>query len=41
MEDDREEAIRRLAREKWEREGRPEGQHERHWQEAAAELEGK
>ncbi|MBB3452763.1 hypothetical protein FHT86_001019 [Rhizobium sp. BK313] len=41
MEDDREEAVRRLAREKWERQGRPEGQHERHWHEAAAELEGK
>jgi hypothetical protein len=40
MEDDREEAIRRLAHEKWEREGRPEDQHHRHWQEATAEIDG-
>lgn len=32
--------IRQKAYEKWEAEGRPEGQHERHWIEAKAELEG-
>jgi hypothetical protein len=36
MADDREEAVRRLAFAKWESEGKPEGQHERHWQEAEA-----
>jgi len=36
---DREESIRRRAHEIWEQEGRPEGQHERHWQQAASEIE--
>ncbi|TCU09618.1 DUF2934 domain-containing protein [Rhizobium sullae] len=37
---DREDRIRRRAYEKWEREGRPEGEHERHWQQAEKEIEG-
>lgn len=32
------EQIRRRAYEKWENEGRPEGEHERHWDEAVREL---
>jgi hypothetical protein len=36
---DRQERIRRRAHEIWEREGRPDGQHEAHWQKAAQELE--
>ncbi|WP_087001668.1 DUF2934 domain-containing protein [Rhizobium sullae] len=37
---DREDRIRRRAYEKWEREGRPDGEHERHWQQAEKEIEG-
>lgn len=36
----KEERIRRRAYEIWEREGRPDGEHERHWQQAEKELEG-
>ncbi len=32
------EEIRKAAYRRWEAEGRPEGQHERHWHEAEAEL---
>lgn len=32
------EEIRKLAHAKWEAEGRPEGQHDRHWQEAEQET---
>ncbi|MBB3444005.1 MULTISPECIES: DUF2934 domain-containing protein [unclassified Rhizobium] len=32
------EHIKRRAYEKWEAEGRPEGEHERHWHEAEKEL---
>jgi hypothetical protein len=32
--------IRKAAYKKWEDEGRPEGQHERHWQEAEAAVLG-
>ncbi|MFK3778490.1 DUF2934 domain-containing protein [Agrobacterium sp. NPDC089420] len=38
MSHDREAAIREKARAIWEREGRPEGHHERHWIEAEREL---
>ncbi|NNU63797.1 DUF2934 domain-containing protein [Rhizobium sp. WYCCWR 11152] len=34
------EQIRKRAQEIWEAEGRPEGQHERHWQQAEQELSG-
>jgi hypothetical protein len=34
------EQIRRRAQEIWEAEGRPEGQHDRHWQQAEQELSG-
>jgi hypothetical protein len=34
MENDRDETVRKYAYQKWETEGRPEGQHERHWHEA-------
>ncbi|KSV85785.1 DUF2934 domain-containing protein [Sinorhizobium sp. GL28] len=36
--DDREELIRRRAYAIWESEGRPEGQDERHWEQASREL---
>jgi galactose-1-phosphate uridylyltransferase len=36
----KEERIRRRAYEIWDREGRPDGEHERHWQQAEKELEG-
>lgn len=36
--DDSDEAVRRHAYEIWEREGRPEGQHESHWHRALKEL---
>lgn len=36
--DDRDEAVRRQAYEIWEREGRPDGQHESHWHRALKEL---
>lgn len=38
MSHDREAAIREKARAIWEREGRPEGHHERHWIEAEREV---
>nr|WP_210201736.1 DUF2934 domain-containing protein [Mesorhizobium loti] len=39
MADDRQERIRQRAHEIWEREGRPHGAHERHWHQAAGEIE--
>lgn len=39
MTDDRQERIRQRAHEIWEREGRPHGAHERHWHQAANEIE--
>ncbi|MFE0016835.1 DUF2934 domain-containing protein [Mesorhizobium sp. NPDC059054] len=39
MADDRQERIRQRAHEIWEREGRPHGSHERHWHQAAGEIE--
>jgi hypothetical protein len=36
---DREAEIRKKAYEKWEREGRVEGEHQRHWAEAEQELD--
>lgn len=39
MQGDREERIRRRAHEIWEREGRPEGQHDAHWARACAEID--
>jgi hypothetical protein len=38
MEVDREETLRQKAYEKWESEGRPEGEHDRHWREAESEF---
>lgn len=38
--DGKEERIRRRAYEIWEREGRPDGEHDRHWHQAEKELEG-
>lgn len=38
MDDDREHRIRNRAYELWESEGRPEGEHDRHWKMALAEL---
>ena len=38
MESDRYEAIRKRAYEIWERNGRPEGRRDEHWQQAEAEL---
>lgn len=38
MDDNRHEAISRLAYDKWENAGRPVGEHERHWHEAEEEL---
>ncbi len=35
-----EDAIRDAAHSKWEAEGRPDGQHERHWSEAEEEIGG-
>lgn len=37
MEDDK---VREAAYKRWEDEGRPEGEHERHWREAKEEHEG-
>jgi hypothetical protein len=37
---DREDEIRKRAREIWEKEGRPEGRDIAHWDQAKAELEG-
>ncbi|MDQ1185716.1 DUF2934 domain-containing protein [Agrobacterium larrymoorei] len=39
MEVDRESEIRNKAYEKWESEGRRDGDHERHWQEAELEID--
>ncbi|MBB3711925.1 hypothetical protein FHS00_001501 [Limimaricola variabilis] len=39
MADDREERIRKLAYEMWQRDGSPEGQHDLHWHEAAREVD--
>jgi hypothetical protein len=38
--DEREDRIRQRAHAIWEAEGRPEGRHEAHWQQACAEIEG-
>ena len=38
MELDREETLRQKAYEKWESEGRPDGDHDRHWREAESEF---
>lgn len=35
----REKQIRARAHQLWEQEGRPEGQHQRHWEEASREIE--
>ncbi|HEV7436931.1 MAG TPA: DUF2934 domain-containing protein [Pseudorhizobium sp.] len=41
MEDqDREHRIRERAYEIWERQGKADGHHERHWQEASSEIDG-
>ena len=37
---EREELIRRRAYAIWEQEGRPDGQHQRHWEQAAREMQG-
>ncbi|MBW6425569.1 DUF2934 domain-containing protein [Rhizobium sp. XQZ8] len=34
------EKIREIAHRRWEQEGRPEGQHDRHWREAEQEHSG-
>jgi hypothetical protein len=39
--DDKETDIRHRAHEIWESEGRPEGEHERHWRQAEQELNKK
>ncbi|MDK1374375.1 MULTISPECIES: DUF2934 domain-containing protein [unclassified Sinorhizobium] len=39
MDNDREELIRRRAYAIWEREGRPEGQDRRHWEQASREMQ--
>lgn len=39
MGNDREDRIRERARQVWENEGKPEGQHERHWSEATSQIE--
>lgn len=38
MLDEREERIRAEAYRRWEKEGRPHGEHDRHWREAATAL---
>ena len=35
---DREETLRKRAYEKWEADGRPEGEHEKHWRDAESEF---
>ena len=40
MSDDRESRIRQRAHALWEQDGRPEGRHEDHWQQASQEVEG-
>ncbi len=39
MATDRDDLIRERARQIWENEGQPEGQHERHWSEATSQIE--
>ena len=39
MIDDRQDRIRRRAHEIWESEGRPHGAHDRHWHQAAGEVD--
>ena len=39
MADDREDRIRKRAHALWEQNGRPEGRHEEHWQQASQEAE--
>jgi len=39
MADDRQERIRQRAHAIWEREGRRDGEHERHWHQAAGEID--
>jgi hypothetical protein len=38
--DDRQERIRRRAHAIWEQAGRPDGAHQQHWDQAAAEIDG-
>lgn len=38
MDNDREETLRKRAYEKWEADGRPDGEHERHWRDAESEF---
>ena len=40
MDSTREETLQKHAYGKWELEGRPDGQHDRHWQEAETEVSG-
>ncbi|RWP96472.1 DUF2934 domain-containing protein [Mesorhizobium sp.] len=40
MTDDRQERIRRRAHAIWEQAGRPDGVHQQHWDQAAAEIDG-
>ncbi|WP_214474110.1 DUF2934 domain-containing protein [Mesorhizobium sp. dw_380] len=39
MADDRQERIRNRAHQIWQEEGQPAGQHERHWHQAAADID--
>ncbi|TGQ66644.1 MAG: DUF2934 domain-containing protein [Mesorhizobium sp.] len=39
MTDDRQERIRNRAHQIWQEEGQPAGQHERHWHQAAADVD--
>ncbi|TIT32077.1 MAG: DUF2934 domain-containing protein [Mesorhizobium sp.] len=39
MTDDRQERIRNRAHQIWQEEGQPAGHHERHWQQAAADID--
>ncbi|WP_137933786.1 DUF2934 domain-containing protein [Mesorhizobium comanense] len=39
MTDDRQERIRNRAHQIWQEEGQPAGQHERHWHQAAADID--
>ncbi|TIL83870.1 MAG: DUF2934 domain-containing protein [Mesorhizobium sp.] len=40
MTDNRQERIRRRAHAIWEQAGRPDGAHQQHWNQAAAEIDG-
>ncbi|TIL64822.1 DUF2934 domain-containing protein [Mesorhizobium sp.] len=40
MTDNRQERIRRRAHAIWEQAGRPDGAHQQHWDQAAAEIDG-